>query len=88
MHYKMRLEVAWAVVTPPKIFCVQLQLSRELQLSKLTRDSCPNLHATGVETGKKHDAMHGFGFDGTDFYKHYRIWTSIPILLTLATHKV
>lgn len=32
MHYKMKLdEVAWAVVTPPQIFCVQVQLSRELQ---------------------------------------------------------
>lgn len=42
-------------------------------VNELTRDSCPNLHATVVETGKKHDAMHGFGFDGTDFYKHYKI---------------
>jgi len=33
-----------------------------------------NLHTTVVETGKKkHESMHGYGFDGTDFYKHYRI---------------
>lgn len=69
------------------IFLYPDTVIKRVAVNKLTRDSRPNLHGSVVETGKKPDAMHGFGFDGTDFYKHYRIWTSMPILLTLATYK-
>lgn len=54
------------------VLCLGTVIKR-VAINKIASCLCPNLHTTVVETGKKHESMHGYGFDGTDFYKHYRI---------------